>query len=285
MGRDRAVEAAAVVESAWGRRPRFGVVLGTGLGGVVDRMQIEATVDYGRLAGWPRCTAPGHAGRLVCGLLGDVPLVAVDGRFHRYEGHDADTLTLPVRLLGELGAQAVLLSNAAGGLNPRLATGDLVVLAGHVNLIGPSAVPSRSARPRTGGPYDPQLRDLALRLARREQIPAWPGSYAAVSGPNYETRAEYRFLRRIGADVVGMSTVPEALAAADLGLPVLALSVVTNVARPDAPRHTTGEEVVAVAAEAAPRLCRLAACVVAEWRAPDVAPAALEAPDDSTLAR
>ena len=227
-------------------------------------MDREFELPYEQIDGWPRCTAPGHAGRLVCGQLAGTPLMAVDGRFHAYEGHSIEELVLPVRLLAALGASTLIVSNAAGGLNPRLATGDLVVIANHINLLGRGRFPPGRSSPRGESPYDDSLRQQALALARRELIPATEGTYVAVAGPNYETRAEYRFLRRIGGDVVGMSTVPEVTAATQLGLRTLALSVVTNVARPDVPRHTTSDEVVAAANLAAPRLCRLVECVIGE---------------------
>lgn len=241
--------------------------MGTGLGGVAERMDREFVLPYDQLDGWPRCTAPGHAGRFVCGNLAGTSLVAIDGRFHSYEGRSIDELTLPTRLLAALGVEFLIVSNAAGGLNPRLSTGDLVVIASHVNLLGRGRFVPGATGPRGPNPYDESLRQQALALARQEQIPAVEGTYIAVSGPNYETRAEYRFLRRIGGDVVGMSTVPEVTAAARLGLRTLALSVVTNVARPDVPRHTTSDEVVAAANLAAPRLCRLVECVLGYFAA------------------
>lgn len=264
--RDEAVaRASRRVAEAWGLRPRCGIILGTGLGGLVDRMEERVAIDYEDLSGWPRCTAPGHAGRLVCGRLAQAPVVAIDGRFHLYEGRTVDELTLPVRLLADLGVEFLFVSNAAGGLNPRLGTGDLLVIAEHLNLMGRRSMLTGDERAGIRGAalYDPELRELALRLARRAAIPAATGTYVAVSGPNYETRAEYRFLRRIGGDVVGMSTIPEVLAAARLRLRTLALSIVTNVARPDALRETSSDEVVAAANEAAPRLCRLVESVCA----------------------
>lgn len=254
---DVVARAAQAIRAQWPHRPRCGVILGTGLGGVAEAMERQAVLPYEAIAGWPRCTAPGHAGRFVCGTLANVSLVAIDGRFHAYEGRSFAELVLPVQLLAALGVDVLIVSNAAGGLNPRLATGDLVVLSGHVNLLGRNRFLPGMATPRGPNPYDPELRRQALALARREQIPAVEGTYVAVAGPNYETRAEYRLLRRIGADVVGMSTVPEVLAASRLGLRTLALSVVTNVARPDVPRQTTSDEVVTAANLAAPRLCRL----------------------------
>jgi len=264
MPPDLVTTAAAVIRDQWPLRPRCGVIVGTGLGGVADRMDHDFVLPYEQLDGWPRCTAPGHAGRFVCGRLAGTPLVAIDGRFHAYEGRSIDELTLPTRLLAALGVEILIVSNAAGGLNPRLSTGDLVVLADHINLLGRGRFLADAVEPRAQKPYDDRLRQQALALARREHIPAVEGTYVAVAGPNYETRAEYRCLRRIGGDVVGMSTVPEVIAAARLGLRTLALSVVTNVARPDVPRHTTCAEVVAAANLAAPRLCRLVECVIGQ---------------------
>lgn len=263
MAVERAAAAAAEIRAHWPRQPRCGVILGTGLGGIAASMDCHRVWPYEQFAGWTRCTAPGHAGRIVCGELAGVALVAIDGRFHLYEGHTLETVTLPVQLLAALGVEVLIVSNAAGGLNPRLATGDLVVIADHVNLLGRGHFLTGPGTPRGPNPYDETLRRQALALARRERIPAVEGTYVAVAGPNYETRAEYRYLRRLGGDVVGMSTVPEVLAAARLGLRTLALSVVTNVARPDVPRSTTSDEVVEAAGLAAPRLCRLVECQIA----------------------
>ena len=269
---ERALEAANDVRRRWPKRPRVGLILGTGLGGLAEAIDAEAQIPYDVIAGFPRSTALSHRGQLVCGDLAGVPVVAMEGRCHLYEGYSLDDLTLPVHTLQALGIQLLVLSNASGGLNPRFCSGDVVIIEDHIDLMfrvgadrapadfatfsftatEPTGTTGRTARPRM---YCPELIDAALRVARRENFAAHRGVYVAMTGPNYETRAEYRFLRRIGGDVVGMSTVPEAAAAAACGLRTLALSIVTNVARPDIPTQTNAADVVR-AAESAERHAR-----------------------------
>ena len=255
--RREAVEAAARVVAAGGRRAALGVVLGTGMGGLVDRLDDGWTmpgVDTGWLA---RSTATGHAGRIACGLVAGVPVVMLQGRVHGYEGFEPEMLTRGVELLAALGVRRLLVTNASGGLRPTMTSGELVILTDHIDLVrrpwgdalepGPSAGDGDVHAPY----YTAALTERAARAARRAGAIARHGVYAFLSGPSYETRAEYRMLRRIEADVVGMSTVPEIVAAARMGLEVVACSVVTNVARPDAPEHTDAEDVCRLAADAA----------------------------------
>ena len=280
-------EAVARIRSQWSERPRVGVILGTGLGGLAAEIVASAVIPYSDLPHFPRSTALGHAGRLVCGTLDGVPVVAMDGRCHLYEGYSPEQVTLPVRVLHALGIECLVISNASGGLNPRLDKGDIVVVNSHVNLMGRRARfgdPARNghrehlpglrdddaSRQETSLPWSPYADDLvdaALAVARRSGFAAMRGTYVGVSGPNYETRAEYRFMTRIGGDVVGMSTIPEVLVASELGLRVLVLSIVTNVARPDvAPElaeHTTAASVVDAAAAAAANVCHIVRQVVA----------------------
>ena len=276
-----AVAAAAVVAAAAGRRvvcepgvARLGVVLGTGLGGLADRLD-DAWSMAARETGWlVSSTATGHAGRVVWGSLGgrgsmggepsQCEVVVLQGRVHGYEGHAPESLSRGVELLAALGVTTVLLSNAAGGLRPDMQVGELMVLSDHIDLVrrpwtqGLGADPTESvaadgaARAVAAAPcYDPVLVAGALEAARSAGALARAGVYAHLMGPSYETRAEYRMLRKIGADVVGMSTVPEAVVAEQLGLRVAAVSVVTNVARPDAPACTDAEDVCRAAAAAA----------------------------------
>lgn len=260
-------EAAAFVRQHCPRRPRAGLILGTGLGHVARAIHADCRLPYDEIPHFSCATALSHAGRLVVGVLADVPVVAMEGRCHLYEGYDANDVSFPVRVMGALGIQLLLVSNAAGGLNPRFAPGDIMLLEDHLNFMGNRVpCPANSQGAATGipvrdTPYDQRLIERALRIAREHDFPAHRGVYVGVTGPNYETRAEYRFMRRAGGDVVGMSTIPEAIAAAQLGMRVLAMSVVTNVARPDAPRRpdvpgpkVTAQEVVDVAEQAAPRL-------------------------------
>ena len=258
-----AVAAAARVVAAGGRRGRLGVVLGTGLGGLVQRLENLSLIE-GRAAGWLEAsTATGHAGRIACGTLGGCPIVALQGRVHAYEGFGTEALTRGVELLAALGATRLLLTNASGGLQPDMRSGELLVVNGHLQLprrgasltqlaaADPSPPPPAAGYgPPQGEYYDPQLVTLSLAAARQAGALARAGTYACLLGPSYETRAEYRMLRRLGADAVGMSTVPEVRAARSLGLDVVAVSVVTNVARPHALEHTDAEEVCRLAATA-----------------------------------
>jgi len=257
-GRPRraAVEAAARVLAAGGRRATLGVVLGTGMGGLVDRLADPWTWP-GAETGWlAPSTATGHAGRVACGTVEGVPVAMLQGRVHGYEGFPPETLTRGVELLAALGGRRLLVTNASGGLRPNLISGELVILTDHIDLVrrpwGESLEPTRVTAADLHAPaYSLPLADRAVAAARRAGVAARHGVYAYLSGPSYETRAEYRMLRRFEADVVGMSTVPEIVAAVRMGLEVVACSVVTNVARPDAPEHTDAEDVCRLAADAA----------------------------------
>jgi purine-nucleoside phosphorylase len=239
---------------------------------IADGMETQAILPYEAVPHFPRLTALGHRGRLMCGTLSGVPVVMMDGRPHVYEGHSAAAIALPVWVMRALGAELLVLSNASGGINPNYCSGDLVVIEDHINLMGGWVVEgddTPSTRPvGRGQPYDAPLIDRVLSIARREGIVAHRGVYVGMTGPNYETRAEYRFLRRIGADVVGMSTVPEALAATNCGLRVLALSTVTNVARPDAPQRVDAHEVLHSSTVAAPKVAKIVREVLGGIRHP-----------------
>lgn len=282
-------EAAEHIRRRWGDSPRLGLILGTGLGQAAERMQIERDLPYDQIPHFACTTALSHQGRLVCGRVEGIPTIAMAGRCHLYEGYSFDQVTFPVRVLGALGVTTLVVSNASGGLNPAFRGGDIMVVADHINFMagvgGPrfrggvhnmpragsasrTPVPGsssscppcdspRSSARHCGWCYDARMLEQALNIARREGIPAHQGVYVAVPGPNFETRAEYRMFRRIGGDAVGMSTVPEVLTAAALGMRVLALSMVTNVALPDAPRKVDPHEVVDLAARAEPQLCKI----------------------------
>ena len=252
-------DALAAIRRHWQRRPRAGLILGTGLGHLAESIEPEAVIPYEEIPHFPSSTAISHRGTLVCGLLAGIPVMAMQGRCHAYEGYTAGDLTLPVYTMQAAGAEVLVLSNASGGVNPGLAGGDILVIADHINLMGAkfNCLGAEIARGRCvprGPLYCERLAELAMRAARRHNFSARRGVYVAVTGPNYETRAEYRLFRKIGGDVVGMSTVPETLAAAQVGLRVLALSTVTNIARPDAPRRVTAEDVVAVAEQTEPKM-------------------------------
>jgi len=253
-------QAVDVVGTQWSGQPRVGIILGTGLGSIAERIATEAVIDYEAIPHFPRSTSIGHAGQLVCGRLEGQTVVAMEGRFHAYEGYTHRQITFPVRVMRALGAELLIVSNACGGMNPRYACGDIMVLEDHINLMGDNplvGVNDDALGPRfpdMSRPYDSELIDRALAIARRENFAAHKGVYVAVTGPNLETRAEYRFLRAIGADVVGMSTVPEVLVAVHGGMRVLGLSVVTDVCLPDTLKPADINEILEVAAGAEPKL-------------------------------
>jgi purine-nucleoside phosphorylase len=262
-------QATAVIRRQWAASPRVGMILGTGLGGVAGLIDCQASLDYGAIPHFPRSTSISHAGQLVCGSLQGVPLVAMEGRFHAYEGYTHHQITFPVRVMRALGAELLVVSNASGGMNPQFARGDLVIIQDHINLMnGNPLVGYNDERlgprfPDMSAPYDPLLIERALQIARREDFVAHKGVYVAVTGPNLETRAEYRFLRTIGADVVGMSTVPEVLVAVHAGMRVLGLSIVTDMCLPDALAPANIAEILATAAEAEPKLRKIVLGILA----------------------
>jgi len=251
---------AAAIRRRWNERPLAGIILGTGLGTLTDGVDVEVTIDYEDLPHIPSSTALSHKGRLVCGRLGTVPVLVMEGRFHVYEGYSLETITLPVRVMKALGASILVVSNASGGMNPFYQSGDIMLMEDHINFMWRNPLTGHSD-PNLGqrftdmsSPYDKGLLDTAARIARREGIQHHRGVYAAMTGPNYETRSEYRFLKKIGADVVGMSTVPEAIVAAQVGLRVLALSTVTNICLPDNLGSVGKYDVIRAAQAAEPRL-------------------------------
>jgi purine-nucleoside phosphorylase len=262
-------QAVAALRARGAGTARVGIILGTGLSSLAAEIVAEATIDYAAIPHFPRSTTPGHTGQLVCGTLAGVPVVAMEGRFHAYEGYSQRQITFPVRVMRAMGAEMLIVSNACGGMNPQHARGDIVVIEDHINLMNGNpliGVNDDALGPRfpdMSAPYDRELIERALEIARRENFVAHKGVYVAVTGPNLETRAEYRFLRRIGADVVGMSTVPEVLVAIHAGMRVLGLSIVTDLCLPDALRPAALEEILAVAATAEPKLRKIVLGVVA----------------------
>ncbi len=248
------------IRGQWSAAPRVGIVLGTGLGNLAREIECEAKLPYESIPHFPRSTAISHAGQLVCGKLAGVSVIAMEGRFHAYEGYSQQQLTFPVRVMKALGADTLIVSNACGGMNPIYRRGDIMVIDDHINLMGDNpliGVNDDALGPRfpdMSCPYDPQLIECSLEIARRENFVAHRGVYVAVTGPNLETRAEYRFLRTIGADVVGMSTVPETIVAVHAGLRVLGLSVITDMCFPDALEPANIDMILAAAAESEPKL-------------------------------
>lgn len=267
---DKINDAQEAIRRHWDRQPRVAVVLGTGLGGLAAQIDVEASIDYADIPHFPRSTAVSHRGRLVCGMLDGVPVVAMEGRFHFYEGYPLKQITLPIRVFRSLGAELLVLSNACGGMNPYFACGDIMVIEDHINLIGDNpliGINDDRLGPRFPDmcePYDLLWVDRVRAIARRHQIEAHKGVFVAVAGPNLETRAEYRFLRMIGADVVGMSTVPEAIVAVHCGLKVIGLSVITDMCLPDALHPANVEEIIRIAGEAEPKLTLLVREIVRE---------------------
>jgi purine-nucleoside phosphorylase len=267
---DKIQEAVHAVRTQWDVSPKVGIILGTGLGGFAQEIAVEASLDYEAIPHFPRSTVAGHRGRLLCGRLEGVPILAMEGRFHLYEGYTPKQITLPVRVMRALGADLLIVSNACGGMNPYFREGDIMVIEDHINLMG--ANPLIGINDERLGPrfpdmseaYDRKLIDRAIRVAHRADITAHKGVFVAISGPCLETRAEYRFLRMIGADVVGMSTVPEVIVAAHCGMRVLGLSTITDMCLPDALHPGDLNTILAVANAAEPKLRTIVRGVLAE---------------------
>src|SRR5262245_9392181 len=260
----RAIEAAAAsITKRTPLRPKAGLILGTGLGDVSEAIEDAVTIPYGEIPGFVASTAESHAGELVLGRVNKLPVVAMKGRLHFYEGYSMQEITFPVRVMRALGADTLIVSSASGGMNPQLRLGDIVVITDHINLmgdnplLGPNDDDLGPRFPDMSEPYARTLSDLAESIALEERIRVRPGVFVAVAGPNLETRAEYRFLRAIGADVVGMSVVPETLVAVHGGMRVLALTVVTDLCLPDALEPADIARILAVAGRTEPALRRL----------------------------
>ncbi|HWB01357.1 MAG TPA: purine-nucleoside phosphorylase [Pirellulales bacterium] len=266
----RIQESAEFIRSRWNGAPRAGVILGTGLGALASQITDRVTIDYGAIPHFPRSTAISHAGQLVCGRLAGVPVMAMEGRFHAYEGYTYQQITHPVRVMKAMGADLLIVSNACGGLNPYYRAGDVMVIDDHINLLGGNplvGVNDDALGPRFPDmcrPYTPALIERALEIGRRENFAVHQGVFVAVLGPNLETRAEYRFLRMIGADVVGMSTVPEVLVAVHSSMRVLGLSCITDMCLADALQPAHMDHILANAAVAAPKLQKIVLGVLAE---------------------
>jgi purine-nucleoside phosphorylase len=260
---ERIQQAADSVRARAKTRPRFGVVLGTGLGDLADAMRVEAAVPYADIPGFAASTTIGHKGNLVLGELGGQPVAAMQGRLHYYEGYSMQEITFPIRVMRALGVEELLIVNAVGGMNPHLDLGDLVVVTDHINLMGDNPLigwnDDRLGErfPDMSEPYHRVNRERLEAVALRLRTPLRRGVLVAVAGPNLETAAEYRFLRRIGADVVGMSMVPENLVAVHAGMKVLGVCVVTDLCRPDALEPADLSRIIATANAAEPTLRRL----------------------------
>ncbi|MFW6224173.1 MAG: purine-nucleoside phosphorylase [Bacteroidota bacterium] len=240
--------------------PKTGIVLGTGLGNLVEKIETEAEIDYREIPNFPVSTVKGHQGRLIIGRLQGTEVLAMQGRFHFYEGYSMDEVIFPVRVMKFFGIENLILSNASGGMNPDFKVGDLMIINDHINLMGVNPLMGPNDErigprfPDMSEPYDHNLIDKVCSIAQKNGIRYHKGVYAAVSGPTFETPAEYKYIRILGADAVGMSTVPETIAAIHVGIKVFAISVITDLGVEGKIVEISHEEVIAAAKDAEPKL-------------------------------
>lgn len=250
--------------------PDIGIILGTGLGGLINDIFIEMEIDYQDIPHFPVSTVESHAGKLILGTLGEKKIIAMKGRFHYYEGYSMKEVTLPVRIFKKLGIQYLFISNAAGGIHPNFELGQSMIISDHIDLFPEN--PLRGANlddfgprfPDMSDPYDEVLIEKALKFAKKEGIKTSLGVYAGVQGPNLETKAEYRYLGIIGADAVGMSTVPEVIVARHMGIPVFAISAITDLCAPGKIQKVTISDVLKAAAKAEPGMTHIIKRLIAE---------------------
>ncbi len=260
---ERIEEAKVVVQTRSKTRPRFALILGTGIGGMAEAIEAEAFIPYDEIPHFAKSTSIGHAGNLIIGKLGGKDVVAMQGRLHYYEGYTMQEITFPLRVMRALGAEELIASNAVGGVDPHLDRGDIVVVTDHINLMGDNPIIGWNDErlgirfPDMSEPYSGERRTLFEQIATENGIPVRRVVIAGVAGPNLETAAEYRFLRRIGAHVVGMSMIPETIVAIHGGMKVLGLAIVTDMCLPDALEPANLEEIIATANSAAPKLTLL----------------------------
>ena len=253
-------ETLSVIRKKTNKNYEIGIILGTGLGGLVNEISIEHEIDYSDLPHFPLSTVESHNGKLIFGKINGKDVVAMQGRFHYYEGYSMQQITYPVRLMKFLGVGTLLVSNACGGMNPIYRRGDVMLMLDHINLLGDNPLIGKNEDelgprfPDMSEPYNYELIKLAEEVALQNKIKVQKGVYVAVPGPNLETRAEYRFLRAIGADVVGMSTIPENIVANHMGMKVLGISVVTDECFPDSLKPAKVEEIIATAMAAEPKM-------------------------------
>jgi purine-nucleoside phosphorylase len=260
---DRIRTAARFIEARSAVRPATGIILGTGLGGLADAIDIDRAIPYAEIPWFPASTVKGHSGQLILGTLADRTVIAMAGRFHYYEGYSMEELTFPVRVMKALGTETLMISNAAGGMNPAFSVGDMMLIRDHINLMPEHPLRGKNDErlgvrfPDMSEPYCPLMISRAQEMAAAAGLRLHTGIYAGVQGPTFETRAEYEYLRRIGADAVGMSTVPEVIVAVHAGMKVFALSVITDLGLPAELTRITHEEVLEAAARTAPLMTRL----------------------------
>lgn len=257
---DKIQEAVAVIRGRWSKKADVGIVLGTGLGALAERIDADVVIPYEELPHFARSTVETHAGKLILGVLEGKNVVAMQGRFHYYEGYSAQEITFPIRVMKALGAETLVVSNACGGMNPQFKPGDVMLIEDHINMLGCNpliGVNDDRLGPRFPDmcePYSKELIAKAQQVALDAGIMTQKGVYVAVAGPNLETRAEYRFFRAIGADVVGMSTVPEVVVAVHAGMKVLGFSIITDMGLADALEPVNIERILQNAAEAEPKM-------------------------------
>ena len=240
--------------------PEIGIILGTGLGGLVSEIDVQFKLMYSNIPNFPISTLEFHSGKLIFGTLSGKKVVAMQGRLHYYEGYDMKQITFPVRVMKTLGIKNLFVSNASGSLNPEYKKGELLIIDDHINLLPDNPLRGRNADylgprfPDMSHPYNKEMINAGLEIAKRNNITCHKGVYVSVSGPNLETKAEYRYLRIIGGDAVGMSTVPEVIVANHMGIPVFAISVLTDEGFPEELEAVSLEEIIKIATEAEPSL-------------------------------
>lgn len=260
---DKIAEAAHFIRKHTALEPSLGLTLGSGLGLLAEAITVETSLPYSDIPHFPQSTVAGHGGQLIIGHLENQPVVALSGRFHYYEGYSMQEVTFPVRVMKELGVATLLLSNAAGGLHPDFQVGDIMLLKDHINLMPSNPLIGKNDDrlgprfPDMSEPYSLRLLEIAQHVAGTHALPVHTGVYAGLSGPCFETRAEYQYLRIIGADAVGMSTVPETIVAIHSGMQVMAASVITDIGIRAEANTITHEEVLEAAAAAAPKMALL----------------------------
>lgn len=244
-------------------RPHAGIILGTGLGGLVQEIEDKIEIPYSHIPNFPVSTVEGHKGQLIFGMLGGKQVVAMQGRFHFYEGYTMAELTFPIRVMKSLGIEILIVSNASGGLNPGFEVGDIMFITDHINLMGDNPLIGKNHEelgprfPDMSEPYDRRMLDQAANIASKAGIPFKTGVYVAVTGPTFETPAEYRYLHTIGGDAVGMSTVPEVIVARHMDLPVFAVSVISDLGVPGKIVEVSHQIVLAAARKAEPRMTQI----------------------------
>lgn len=261
--RKKRTEALQFIQDTTDLRPNYMLILGTGLGQLAEEMDIETEISYDKIPHFPVSTVESHAGKLLFGTLGGKEVVAMQGRFHFYEGYNMQQIVFPLRVLKANGADTLFVSNACGGMNPNYSAGDIMLIRDHINMIGdnPLMGPNDDELgprfPDMSEPYSERLMDIAKNAALESNLQMHQGVYVALSGPMLETKSEYRFLRLIGADVVGMSTVPEVIAAVHMGMEVLGISAITDECFPDSLKPVNIEEILEAAAIAEPKMTRV----------------------------